>query len=509
MASINLLNRLIRSQVLEESKSSENDERKAESLKQYEIYKDRIHYYVKNYLEGFYSKSTIEEMPILSSVNIARRIVNKEASIYVNAPKRTFVGVSEAQAEILNKVYQDMMIDAVMLKANRSYKLQDDQTHLYIIPSEGMLKARVLLGHQLDVVPSIDDAEKGDAYFINGFDRRSAGIQLVEFEDGQNELIADSDDYQAGLKAIAVWSKLFNFVMDENGNILSSETLNPLGVLPIVDINGGKDGEYWVRSGSSLTEFTVQFNAALSDLQHIVRMQGFGQAWLKGDSSLIPENIKIGPNFILKLPVNPNNPVDTDFGFSNANPDIQGTIQQVELLLSTFLTSRGLDPKLVNGKGEGKSFQSGFDRLLSMIDSFEPSKSDFATFQKAEEAIFKIVRAYINKYGGTSILPEYRAGIIPENSTVSIQFSGPETIVSDKEKLEIIEKKLSLGLMSKAEAVSYDRGITLEEAQELLSFIDESEMEDSKEDELEDEKEDMNGSRDQVKENENQPENQS
>jgi len=471
MANLNLMNPGLRKSILEEMEAYENSQRKLVSLQQYEVYKDRIRKFVKLYLEGFYSKETIEELPIFSSVNIARRIVNKEASIYLNEPEREFYGVSEKQKEILNQIYEDMNINNIMLRANRFYKLQDEQIHLYVVPSEGKLKAKVMLGHQIDAVPSLDDVEKADCYLIQGFDRMSQGLRITETEDGTNQLIADQDDYQSSLTSIAVWSKIFNFIMDDKGNITSLETNNELGMIPIIDINSGKDSEYWIRSGSSLTDFTIQFNAAISDLQHIVRMQGFGQAWLKGDTNIIPENIKIGPNFILKLPINPNNPVDTDFGYSNANADISGSIQQVELLLSTFLTSRGLDPKLVNGKSEAQSFSSGFERMLSMIDSFEPSKTDFAVFKDAECKLFEIVRAYVNLYGGTNVLPNYTAGVISQDAYVSINYEGPEIVSSDKEKLDNIKLRLDMGLISQTEAIAIDRDLDEEEAVLIMEKI--------------------------------------
>lgn len=471
MASIDITNPLIRAQVLQEIESTENEERKEKSLRDYEIYSDRLKPWVEDYLRGFYSTESISEMPIVASVNIAKRIVTKEAAIYSTAPKRTFLNVSDQQHEMLEKIYADLELDAVLLRANQFYKLENGQTHLYIFPSKGRLKARALMSHQLDVVPAIDDPETGDVYLISGFDRSSMNIKLEDFEDGQNQLIADIDDYKSTLKAKAVWSDFFNFVMDEEGNIVSADVKNELGITPIVDISTPKSGEYWVRSGSALTDFTVQFNAQMTDLSHIVRMQGFGQAWFKGPENLIPKNIKIGPNFVLKLAIDPNNPVETDFGFANANPDIEGSIRQLEVMLSSFLTSRGLDPKIVNGQGQADKFQSGFDRLLAMVEMFEPAKQDFSVFEAAEKRIFKIICAYLNVYGGTAILPEYGTQPFSAQADISVKFHEPQLIMSEQDRLQIIRDKLELGLMSKAESIAYDRGISVEEAKKVMAEI--------------------------------------
>jgi hypothetical protein len=471
---LNLLNPNVRRQIIDESKASENVERKKVSFGQFEIFKDRILQQVKAYLEGFYSKDTIQNTPIVSSVNLARRIVKKEASLYRKAPVREFYGLSEEQEMVVRQVYADLKIDTVMMKANEYFKLQD-QTHLYLIPRAGKLKLQALLAHNIDVVPSSQDQEEGEVYCINGFDRNLANVKVTEDGDSMNELIADEDDYQAGMKAIAVWSPVFNFVMDEQGNIMPSESYeNPIGgVVPFVDINGGKDGEYWVRSGAALTDFTIQFNAGLTDLGNVVRMQGFGQAWLKAPSNLIPNNIQIGTNFVLRLPIDPNNPVETDFGYANANPDLQGSLSYLEGLLSSFLTSRGVDPKVVNAKMDSVKYSSGFERLLAMVEQFEASESDIAAFKDAEQKLFKIIVAYLNTYGGTSVLPGYRVAPISEDAFMSITFKKPSSVVSEAEKLQNIQQRKEMGLITQVEAIALDREIELEDAQEVYQRIQE------------------------------------
>jgi hypothetical protein len=469
---LNLLNPTVRRQIIEESKGNENVERKKVSFGQFEIFKDRILQQVKTYLEGFYSRDTIQNTPIVSSVNLARRIVKKEASLYRRQPTRTFYNLSDEQEAVIRQIYDDLKIDTVMMKANEYFKLQD-QVHLYIVPRNGKLKVQALLAHNLDVVPSSSDPEEGEAYIINGFDRTMANVKVTEDGDSMNELIADEDDYLAGLKASAVWSPLFNFVMDEQGNILPAESYeNPIGgVVPFVDINGGKDGEYWVRSGAALTDFTIQFNAALTDLGNVVRMQGFGQAWLKAPSNMIPNNIQIGTNFVLRLPIDPNNPVETDFGYANANPDLGGSLSYLEGLLSSFLTSRGVDPKVVNAKMDSVKYSSGFERLLAMVEQFEASEADISAFQDAEQKLFKIIVAYLNTYGGTNVLPQYRAAPIGEDAFVMVQYRRPSSVMSESEKLAMIQQRKEMGLITQVEAIALDREIELDEAQEVFKTI--------------------------------------
>jgi hypothetical protein len=470
MSEIDYLNSQIRKSLVADLKNNENEQRKKTSVKQFEIFKDRALYFVKEYLKGFYAQDTINEMPLIGSINLAKRVVTKEAGLYVNAPTRTFVGLTEDQAQAMHKVYADLKVNTAMLKANQMFKDQD-QTHVQVCLMNGALKIRNLWQHQLDVVPAPSDPENADAYMITGFDKSMYLPRMVSTADNVNQKIGDPDDYKERMKRIAFWSDEDNFITDERGNIISEDTANPLGMLPFVDISQDKDSEYFSRTGESLTDSTIQFNAMMSDLFMMVRMQTFGQAWFKGSEEMIPTNIQIGPNRVLKLPINPDRPTDTDFGFANANADIPGAIQAIESFLSAFLSSRGLDPSIVNTKGNSKSFSSGIERLLAMIEMFEPSKSDADLFADAEKGLYKIIVRYINTYANTAFLPNFPIVSVPETSTVEVQYSKPEVVQSEQEKLTSIKQRLELGLIDDIDAIAQDRGISREAAEEIYEVI--------------------------------------
>jgi hypothetical protein len=467
---LNYLNPDLRKTILQDAQTDETIKRKDVSLSEFEIFQDNLMPYVKKYLKGMYSEDTINEMPIIASVNLAKRIVTQEASIYKEAPEREFFGVSEEQEAVIKQVYKDMQIDKKLMKANQYYKLQG-QTHIQILPFQGKLASRVLLNHHLDVVPSPINPEMADAYVVSGFDKSRSKLKDID-SDTINELSADPDDYKASTNQLALWSDQFNFIMDNKGNIISGENVsNDLEMMPFVEVAPDKDFEYWVRRGQAITDFTIQFNGALSDMGHIVRMQGFAQAWMKGPANSLIENVQIGPNYILKLPIDPNNPVETDFGFASPSPDLAGSISYIEMLLSNFLTSRGLDPKLVSGKGQAQSYSSGIERLLAMFEKFDASRSDLSTFEDVEIKIFEIVKQYLNKMSGSVL--NYRIAPIPEDASVSVKFKKPEMVQTDDDKLNSIQRKIELGLISNIDAIMEYHGIEREDAIEKKAQIDE------------------------------------
>lgn len=461
---MDLTQKIDRKLFIQDIKSQENKDRKEKSFKEYEILCDRLKKYVTDYLLSQFSNATVLEMPIVSSVNLMKRICNKEAAIYKESPEREFSNLSEQQVEELNKLYSTLNLDAYLMKSNLYFKAQQ-QSFLMLLPKEGELKFKVILPHQLDIIPNADNPNEADTIVLSTFDR-----QFVMDSDRINQDIADKDDYLARMERYVVWTNEINFIFDGNGDIVGEALPNPLGDLSMfIDVSSCKDNEFFVRSGDSLLDFTIQYNGALSDLGNVLKMQGYSVAYLISDEKIMPSQIVVGPNRVLKLPVNPDNPNQArpEFGFASPNADIAGGIQYVETLLSNFLSSRGLNPKLVSGKGEVEKYTSGLDRLLAMLDQFEASKQDYVIYENVEKQIYESMKKWSRLQGNEKFL----SFIIPDNSEISVNYKKPEMVQSEQEKLALIEKKLELGLISEVEAIEMDRNVGKERAEEIFEEI--------------------------------------
>lgn len=493
--------------VLDEIRSSENQGRKAESFKQSEIQNDRLDRYVKDKLLEQFTTTTMLEMPVVSSVNVQRRIVSEMATVYTTPPEREFTDITEDQKITIDKMYDDARANIKLNVANEIFKYQD-QCLLWIMPNplSGILEFRTLKGHQYDVIPMPGNPEIAKSIIISIFDRDIYTQQLGQYtrtatgyesqtkideqlDDRRNDKIADKNDYQQGLERYIVWDRQFHFVMDGNGMILDDmgnkrqtieedEIMSPLaetGELPFVDIFLDKDFEYFVRATQSVTDFTVEFCAQLSSLFQVVKMNGFSQAWLKGPADLMPTSIQVGPNYILRLAVDPDTEKGVDFGFANPGADISGTLQAIEAFLSYFLSSRGIDPKTISGAGESTKFSSGIERLLALFEKFEASKSDFAVFDRVEVQIYELLKTWLNVLQGTNILKTEFQFVIPETSQVNVKFNSPEAIKTEAELLEAEEKKIDLGVSSRIRAIMNIHDVDREKAIEMAKEFDEDE----------------------------------
>jgi hypothetical protein len=259
--------------------------------------------------------------------------------------------------------------------------------------------------------------------------------------------------------------------MNYHGEILGEPLPNPLaqyGITPYIELSEEKEFEYWVRQASALTDFTIEFNSRLSETAQIVKMQGFAQAWMKGPLETIMESIQIGPNYVLKLVNDKGNNVETDFGFATPQADISGAIAFLEVQLSGFLSSQGVDPKTVTIKGESQQYASGLERLLALIEKMSAAKSDYGVFQHAETQVWNLVKAWLNVLNGSSTLNRKYWTSMPDDSEVLVKYSKPENVESELEKLSVSEKRIEIGLSSSINELMESKELSREDAEKLF-----------------------------------------
>jgi hypothetical protein len=357
-----------------------------------------------------------------------------------------------------------MKVNQMMLKVNQIYKLSN-QIHFQVMPTLSVsgaktLGMRLLPSDHVDVVESLVDQEKAEAYAIGAsevrvFRIKSSGETEVQSTSGKERLVS-------------VWSKDYNFIADVRGFILSDDLENPLNMVPIIEVAGSKYGDYFKTATESFADFTIQFNASISDAGQAKRFQGLPIGWVKGDPEQLKNEFTFGPNKLYKLP-RTHDGRDAEIGFTNPNVNLDALVNFDSSLLSLFLTCADIDPNEVSFKNASKTFTSGFERMLSMIEAFQPSEKDETLFKETETRLVRLVGRYLNVYGGVEGWELDNVGTIPDDVDVAIEYFKPEHIMSKAETLDVIERELSLGLISQVEAVMKYRDMTFEEAQKFLA----------------------------------------
>jgi hypothetical protein len=470
MANPNLLDASVRAKIIDDIKSQENISTKNKSLKDYEIYNDNAYPYVYDKLCKQLSADTANMMPIVSNLNIAKAVVQKEANIYTDDPERSYKNISNQDQETIEAIYEDGSFDSILGKANKYYKLRN-QSFIQVVPKYGKLKLRVLHRHNIDVIPESDDPETAFAYIISSFDK---AFYLKANQDNNNQVTADADDYKVMSERYQVWTKDIVFTMNGKGDLISEVLENKIGLLPFIDISKDKDFEFFIRIGQALTDFTVDFNVAWSDLLYIARLQGYSVGVVSGDPELKPESMTVGPNRFLFLPQNPANPNSAlTLEFKNPTPNLEATLKAIDSLVTTFLTTRGIDSKAINVTNSGSnSFSSALERLLAMIDQFRASREDFDLFNTVEIQLHKIVANYLSQLTGTEYLDQkYWTSQGIKDSEIEIEFKKPEMIETKSEQLDNAKKRIDLGIADAVSVLSSVDDISEDEAIEEIAQI--------------------------------------
>lgn len=504
-----------RKKIIDEIKGSENIARKAREQRKFDIYRKRQDEYVLARLIAEFDAETVKSMRKVFSINPAKRIVDEQASLYVDEPERHFASaddaeVSEEEVKQIKELYKCGNVNPQMRLANRYYKLHS-QACVYVLPKDGKIMARALTPKDYDVIPDADDPEKAFAYILNVWDKDAAnvpsasGVDPVDwtdkrYEDGKgetdkrNQQIADINDRKAALERYVWWTEEFHFTTNGKGEIVSEAHVdeasgessplgpNPIGKLPFVDIANEKDFSFFVQIGSDVTDFVIDFLVQLSDLANTVRFQNYSQAIFASVTQ--PKGITVGPNKVLWLQIDPNADAGTrpEFSFVSPTPDIMGTLEMLNVQLKMFLSSVGLNPGTVSGKNEMEKFTSGIDHLLSNLDKFKASKEDIDIFYKAEQSVFELFVAWHDvmfdvSEEGKSLDEDLRTTRIAiDKVKVDISYQEPQSVMTQSEIETSCITKLEKKLMTRKEAIKRIYNVDDSRAEEIMAEIDEEQL---------------------------------
>lgn len=457
----NALNDDDRISLLKHIRSKDTINRKRESFKQHDIYKNKLEKYVRDSLISYTSAETVKQMAVVSDVGICKQIINNEASIYLDKPKRSFTGTKKKTLiKNIGDLYETMNIDEINKKQNRFLKLQKQNVSYIIANSDNELEKKVLKLHEFDVIPNNLNPAKPFGYVISPF----------------NQPQKDED------QRYVIWTKDHNFTMNGKGSIIESkeiDKLNPIApMLPFNELSYDKDGNFFTDEIELSVSFGVRLNAAFSELYHIMRMQGFGQAVMTGSKKGIPtaSELEVGLNKVIVLLTEEGE--SADFKFVNASPDLAGAIDVIATLLSAFLTAKGVDPKKLSIRGDSpQAFASGFERFLALIEEFKATLDDHALMKKAERRDFEIIKAWIDAYRSTDHLKdEY---IIKEDLAsikLNVEFAKPHVVESKADKGNRLKSDVDNGQISKLQSImEYHNLDSIEEAMEFYKKMKEHE----------------------------------
>lgn len=527
--------RIVEEDILEPSKRSliikdilgaENVQRKREAKRRTEIYKDNTRRYVLEQLRKELDADTVKEMETrIANISLLKKIINKKARVYSLAPVRKTE--NEAATEQLKKLVDCFKLNSVMKKVNRYTELHRNSA-VYIVPyldkatNKWEVFLRVLDPSMFDVIEDMDNPEEGIVYIYSYFNENSAptasltpnhlseGANGFRAGDNINQSIADAPADQSNCYYVW-WSSKYHFTTDTKGEIIKGvspdDFKNPIGMIPFVDFHKNQDGAYWSQGGDDLIDGSILINQILTDLYFIAKVQGMGIFYLFGKG--VAKSYKLGPNHAITMDIDEKDPTP-QIGFASSNPPIDAFMRMVEQYVALLLSTNDLEPNSIAGQLTTANASSGIQEMIRSSEVTSAIEDDQEQYIDKEKDIIEIIAAWMNLYLDKRIASEelVEIGKIKNAEDYSLHFQKPAQFTSEKEKLEVIEKRVDMGLDTQLDALMRDNpDMGVDEAKAKLLEIQREKLEkasfkmvkDTKQ--LEDSPEDENATNDNAEDN--------
>ena len=490
-----ILDIAFRKRVIDEIEGNENRKRKREALKRYEIYKDNVKKYV---LEAMQNESTdkkiVEEIANRSAnISFCRKIINKKAMVYKSGVVRT-AGLEDET--FIEKLVDITDFNTKMKKTNRYSELFKNATveiMPYADPATNKYKyiIKVLPPYLYDVIEDEINPEVPRVYIKSYFSEegaskyrtenmagfREGGETINQKEgDGIDQIIADTpSDFGANNKLYIWWSNKYHFTTDHKGFIVEGKQeddyANPIGVLPFYNFSKEQDGQFWAIGGDDIIEASVTLNILLTDLFYIAKYQGMGIGYLFGKG--VPKNMKVGASSFISVDIDEGDPTP-QIGFASSNPPIAAHLDMIERYVAFLLSTNNLEPGTVQGQMSAAGAASGIQEMVRKSENMDDITDQQEMYRDGEPVLFDILIKWHNLYYERGMLiDELQAlGKIDEKLNIKPRFMEQQAFVTEQEKLDIIEKRKSLGLDSMIDSIIRDNpDLSREEAEERIKRI--------------------------------------
>lgn len=342
------------------------------------------------------------------SVNMVKRVVEKRATTYRTAPKRTFIGWDQTKGDDL---YRTLNADGVLKRASRYTKLLktcalrvawvDDRPVLYLC------------------TPAILDVEAADP------ERPTRIIITNTATRPENVTYAD-------------WTTSTFTLRDARGFPIRSQdnpnSVNPYGVLPFVPLfDALPDADFFLPGGNDLIEAQQAVNVALSNLWRSCELQAHGQAYAIGVNATT--RLETGPNRAILLPQG------GSFGYAAPNSPIKDILDAIEFVMRQTAATNAVGSEVFD---LSKSAISGSAQAAARIDLREARSDDIALARVQEARLFDVIKAVVNVHA---------PGTIPAQSSLRVDFAEQQDDTTEAEQLTNAQTKQALGIWSPVDAL--------------------------------------------------------
>lgn len=452
----------IASQIIEDIEAEQTEKRRIAEYKSYKVASGAQLQYTTLALKELFPQS-YQTMRI-SDVSVSRKVLNKVSKAYKEKPIRTMGDSTEA----LTEVYDNGGFNRTFQEFERDFNRQKYGL-LWVNNINDKISLHSLKGFESFVI--IGKGGKLDGVILNYPDTDITTTSTSD-TDYMEQMVAESqDDSSAGTRVYAMWTAQHHSVWKVklekglNGKLAKNiinipldgnvSGVNPLGIIPFVFATQSSSPD--LPFINPITEQSITINLLMSDVLSSASIQGYGQLVVRMPEGYELNKLHTGMTTAINLPLVEGNENQADASYINANPDLAGMNDVVEKYISEVLGEHG-----ITGGQTAGAFNSGLERLIANADVTDIVNANQSYFSDIESQVVEIVKRWGEVTG------QFKLG----DDDFNVVFPKSKITISDKETLENIEKRLSLGLMTEVEALQViDPNLDDEAAQEKLENI--------------------------------------
>jgi len=207
--------------------------------------------------------------------------------------------------------------------------------------------------------------------------------------------------------------------------------------------------------GDDIFDGAVGINLLMTDIYYIAKYQGMGIGYFFGKG--VPQHMQVGPSSFISHEVKDGEP-EPKIGFASSNPPIGDHMAMVSQKLEFLLSSNNLEPGSASGKLDTNSAGSGIQEIIKMSENLDDIQDQQEMYKDREPMLIKAAIKWYNWLFDKGLLDDEwkEIGKIDENQKISIQFGHPEPVLSELQKLEVIQKRMDIGLDNLEDAIKRD-----------------------------------------------------
>ena len=454
--------------ILKDVYSADNDEYRKEIDKQWRILRGDLKHFVDEHLREIFPKTYASFTP--SEINLASKISHKRAQAYKESPLRILSKDNETEA------YNEIMKDVGAKWVWRDFDLY--KNHLksaamwfsfYEKDGAQKIKLRALRPNQFSRV--VNDKDETAAFVVHLGNSESSANRIDG--DGMQSVTQDEPEDNIS-KDVAIWTESQHVVIRiesaKDGStsfkrmILADneDGVNQLGMIPAVF---DQDGSEMERAPlNPLSNQTITLNYIMSVIFTAASSSAFGQLVISHPQEQpMSDTLQQGLFTFMKLPQVGGEEPATTADYINSSPDLQSMMEVFRLYAASILDEHGVKSEGI--KGGVQEFASGIDRLLSNASTVEIVEANQESYAEKEQELFEIIKEFLSLTGQVNFSTE----------EIIVQYKKPRPMQSDTELLEIVEKKLQLGLIEEWEKfIVFNPNMSQDEAIKKLEAIEET-----------------------------------